>query len=67
MNGIHPELAEARARAAAAGAQWEAHPSAATGLENEAAANALVRAEVQYNHELPWAEPEPEPEAEIGG
>jgi hypothetical protein len=25
-----------------------------------------VRAEVQYNHELPWAEPEAEPELEAG-
>ena len=64
MTGIHPELAAARARAEEAGAQWEAHPSGATGRENAAAADALVRAEVMYNRELPWAEPEAE--AEIG-
>jgi hypothetical protein len=66
MADIHPELAEARARAEAAGAQWEAHPSAETGRENETAARAVVAAEVQHNHELPWAEPEPEPELEAG-
>jgi hypothetical protein len=66
MAGIHPELAAARARAEAAGAAWEARPSGATGRENAAAARALVRAEVQYNHELPWAEPEAEPELEAG-
>jgi len=65
MAGIHPELAAARARAEAAGAEWEAHPSAASGRENAAAADALVLAEVKYNHELPWATPDPEPEAEI--
>ena len=58
MAGIHPELAAARARAEAAGAEWEAHPSGASGRENAAAADALVLAEVRYNHELPWAEPE---------
>jgi hypothetical protein len=66
MTGIHPELAAARARAEAAGARWEARPSAETGRENAAAARAVTAAEVQYNHELPWTEPEPEAEAEIG-
>jgi hypothetical protein len=65
MAGIHPELAAARARAEAAGAAWEAHPSGASGRENAAAADALVRAEVQYNREVPWAGPEPETELEI--
>lgn len=63
MAGIHPELAAARARAEAAGAQWEAHPTGANGRENEAAARALLAAEVEYNHELPWAKSGPEPEA----
>jgi hypothetical protein len=62
MADVHPELAAARARAAEAGAAWEAHPSAATGRENAEAATALVLAEVQYNPEVPWAEPEPGPE-----
>jgi hypothetical protein len=66
MADIHPELAAARARAEEAGARWEAHPSAETGRENEAAARAVLAAEVQYNHELPWAGPEPEPELEAG-
>jgi hypothetical protein len=59
----HPELAAARARAEAAGAQYEAHPTLANALENTAAADAHLAAEVQHNHELPWAEPEPELEA----
>jgi hypothetical protein len=35
-----------------------AHPTGASGRENKAAADALLLAEVEYNHELPWAEPE---------
>ena len=62
----HPELAAARARAEEAGARYEAHPTLVNALENRAAADAHLAAEVQYNHELPWAEPEPEPELEAG-
>jgi hypothetical protein len=69
MADIHPELVAARDRAEAAGSQYEAHPTRANALENTAAADALLLVEVQYNHELPWADysappaPEPGPEA----
>ena len=62
MSEVHPELAAARARAEAAAAAWETRPTAASGRENAAAADALVLAEVRHNRELPWAEPEAEAE-----